>query len=363
MKVLHLLASGGAGGIEVLNRDFSEHSHHENVFLFLWSGGCIADEMKSKKKKVVELNASKKAVLFSLKKVLQICKEEQIDVIIVHHAAPLMHIYGMVVKKMYPETKVITYAHGRAEVMCRTQDKKGLWVRKWVMKTSLQFADDIVGISQNVKDSLIEYFGIDKDKIKIIYNGVDTSRFKINTRQENKVAEIIYVGRLIEQKGVQNILCALSMVSDKIQYRFRVIGDGAYRERLEQLTEELGLGEKVEFLGTRNDVPDFLKESDVFVHIPDLEEGFGITVIEAMAAGVIPVCAYSGGIPEIIQNDVNGILLERDDRAKLANTLEDLMVNLSGEKVQNMRNAAVKRAEQFSIETFVKQLDLLIAKR
>lgn len=362
MKVIHLLASGGAGGIETLNKDFAEYSKHDNIFLFVWYGGCITEEMKASRKRVIELKASKKDFLGPLKKILMLCKQEKVDAIMVHHASPVMHMYAMIVKKVYQKIAVITYAHGNAIDMCRTNKKKGLLIRRWIMKESLNRADRVVAISRSVRDSLIDYFNVKEEKIDIVYNGVDINRFENGFHQSGEIVEIVYVGRLIEQKGVQNTLQALALLSTNVKYRFRIIGDGVYRNELELLVKRLELENCVEFLGTRRDVPKLLQSSDIFVHIPSWEEGFGITIVEAMAAGLVPVCAYSGAISEIIENKKNGILVERENVQSIANILKTLIENIDREWVIEMRLKASERAKQFSSVAFSKNLDQLLFK-
>lgn len=362
MKVLHLLASGGAGGIETLCEDFSKYSQNDNIFLFVWFGGCIAEEIKKQEGRVIELNASKKDILGPFCRILELLKQEQIEVIMVHHASPVMHLYAMWAKKLCRGVKVIVYAHGEAEIMCRVNIKKGLCVRKWIMREAVHRADGIVAISQSVKSSLVQYLGAKEEKIAVIYNGVDIQRFKSTFHQPQETVQIVYIGRLIAGKGVQNTLQILAMLPKQLKYRFSVVGDGAYRKTLEQLVGKLGLEGKVEFLGVRRDIPSILKSKDIFVHIPDLNEGFGITIVEAMAAGLVLFCGNSGAIPEIIENDKNGILVDKANKQKIAQELERIIQNISSEKVMKLRYQARERAEYFSITSFADNLDKFIYK-
>lgn len=361
MNVLHLLAAGGAGGIETLSKDYAKYSKLNNYFMFIWFGGITAEQMKKDGNHVSELNASKKDIWGPYRKILSLCKKENIDVIIVHHASPMMHLYAMWVKRKISKLHIVIYAHASAEDICRINIKKGLRLRKFIINLSLHKCDRIIAISKFVKESLISFYGINESKINIIYNGVDLTRFTGIPHEPKERVELIYVGRLIKQKGVQNTVHALALVPINLPYRFRIVGDGVYKKELEMLTKELKLENHVEFYGIRQDIPELLKTADIFIHIPNWEEGFGITIVEAMAAGVLPVCAYKGAIPEIIKNNVNGILVNQNNIKELANTLTSLMKNIHTEYETKMRTNAIKRAYQFSSESFANKLDLLIS--
>ena len=98
------------------------------------------------------------------------------------------------------------------------------------------------------------------------------------------------------------------MLKEK-DFEFQIIGDGPYKTKLESLVKEQHLENKVVFLGTRYDVSQLLEKADIFVHVPIIEEGFGITIVEAMASGKLCICSNSGAISEIIENDGNGFLV------------------------------------------------------
>ena len=221
-------------------------------------------------------------------------------------------------------------------------------------------SDATVAISESVKKSLITYLHVKEKKIHVIYNGVDIEKFHSEKRIENSIPELIYVGRLNEEKGVQNTLNALAQVAPNLIYHMRIVGDGPYRGTLEKLVEKLNLGDKVEFCGNRSDIPSLLKKSDVFIHIPQCEEGFGITVVEAMAAGTICVCGKSGAIPEIICNDYNGYLVERDRQEQLTTILSELIINYQNAKNKLIKENACESAQKYSIDVFTRSLDNLV---
>jgi len=360
MTILHILASGGIGGIETLCKDYATFSRNKNIVLVLWGAGCIAEEMRDQGIVVINLNSSKRDFFGMMKSVIAICKQENVETIVVHHAAPMAHILLMSIKNKYPDIRTVAYAHANAADMGRSRPKKGLWLRRYVLATSITRADKVVAISQSVKKSLISCFFIPEEKINVIYNGINTSKFLPNEKKKiSRPLELIYVGRLIEEKGVQVTLKGLANLSGKLDYHFKIVGDGEYRNELEQFARELDIMDKIDFLGSRRDIAELLRGSDVFVHMPVWEEGFGITIIEAMAAGLICVCADAGAIPEIIDDCKNGFLVEAGNGERLSENIKKIQ-SLSDDVYMEIKRAARAKTEKFTIEKFAERLDSLI---
>lgn len=360
MKIVHLLAGGNIGGIETLCKDYVNYSKHENLIVILWDNGPLGKEMQKLGIKVVCLHASRKNALSIIRRVAKLCKDEKADALIAHHAAPISHLSLLYMKKYNRHLCTIAYAHGNANDMIRIQDKKGRWLRKLILKTSLKCADQVVAISKSVKDSLVNCFDTPKEKITVIYNGISLSRFNVPYKSNSgNTLRIIYVGRLIREKGVQSILKALTYLQPKEKYHLKIVGDGPYRTVLEAFVQEQGLTDMVDFLGSRRDIPELLSESDVFIHTPLWEEGLGITILEAMAEGKICICAKAGAIPEIITNGIDGFLIEKGNAEQLANTI-NTVVGMNNDKKQNISRNAKMRAKCFSDTIFVHNLDELI---
>ena len=351
MRVLHLMAGGGVGGIEVLLNAFSRLSRHENIFCILWGKGeQIAESIKAQGNQVIELEASHHRIIKPIRDVIDLCRREHIDVIVAHHSAPLSHLILIEAKKRLPGIKTIAYAHSNIHDWALTGSLRNK-IRYKIFQRSFTNADIVVAISESVRDSVIELFDVNPANIEVVYNGVSIDKYSSHESDTVKTKlELIYVGRLIEEKGVQNTVRGLK--NYKAEYHLSIVGDGAYRSTLETLAE----GMNVSFLGTRSDVPELLAKADVFVHLPDWEEGFGITVIEAMAAGKICICGNRGAIPEIIDNGIDGFLIQVDE---FAQTLE-MVAGLSEPEKNTIRNQARQKAAKFSIDSFAKKLDQII---
>ena len=362
MNVMHILATAGTGGIESLCRDYSCYSNNKNIFIVLWGkNGESANVIRKCGGSVIELDSKKKDVLKVFATLCYIVKRYSIEAVVVHHAAPIMHIYMQLLKVRYKSLKTIAYAHGSAEDMCRHDDPKGLAIRKKILEKSLKRSTIVVAISNDVKKSLIAYFGVPENKISVIYNGTDTARFTSEISAIiKKPVRLIYVGRLIEEKGIQNTIKTLSVLSKDYEWIFDIVGDGIYRRTLEELIKALNLADRIHFWGKQSDIPKLLSEHDIFIHMPKWEEGFGITVIEAMAAGTLCICLAKGGIPEIITDREDGILVNTNE--ELEKVLNSIFADTQDAQLYKIRCNAAKTAEKFSIEHFSEQLDELVCR-
>lgn len=361
MKIAHLFAGGDIGGIECLCRDYVQKSMHEHIILVMWGDGPILKELKENGIKVIYLNLSGKRLVTSFKKVKKVCHDEKVDVIVAEHEAILSHIILYLFKTFHLSVKTVIYAHCHASFMCRENEKRGLVFRKFILSNSMAKADCIIAISKCVSQSICRYFRIDGNKPQIVYNGIeldfDTQDVFLHDN-ENEYKNIIYIGRLIKEKGVQTIIQAIKELGDG--YRLIIIGDGLYRNKLEELS--IGYENNIIFRGFKNNIYDYLHNAEVFVHVPECEEGFGLTVAEAMSAGKICIVGNRGALPELITDSINGYIVESGNVEKLTKIIKYIFEDMPKEKKENMRKEARRRAEEFSIEKYVEILDMVYYK-
>ncbi len=362
MRVLHLLAGGGIGGIESLIRNYAECSQHENVFLFAFSGGIIADELAAINKEVLLVPEDTHGNYARLKWILTCCRNLRADVIISHHSSPIFKIVLACSRVLLPGTKTIAYAHANASDIYAAKHK-GALLRKLVHGIGFHAADEIIAISENVKDSLIQEFGIRQNKVFVLYNAIRIPEKTPALSAFGEKLELVFVGRLIQEKGVQTILRALSYAQLANGVHLTVVGDGAYRQSLEQLADELGVFHAVDFVGLHKDIHPFLSKADVFVHSPEWEEGFGITVVEAMSYGLLCVCANSGALPEIIENEHSGFLVQAHSAQALAEKLAWVKENARQKNsFETIRKNAQARARAFDMVEYARRLDAFVMK-
>jgi glycosyltransferase involved in cell wall biosynthesis len=225
----------------------------------------------------------------------------------------------------------------------------------------------VIANSQAVRDFLVEMDGFDPNLIRVIRNGVDLERFATvrpdrerlfpHLGTQNQLISVV-ANMNVEAKGHSDLIRAAAEVSREFgDATFLLIGDGVERTRLEAMTAELGLSRTVLFLGRRIDVPSILACSDLFI-LPSWAEGLPNSVLEAMAAGLPVVATRVGGIPEVIDNGVSGLLVAPRDSHALAMAVLQILRN-KGLAKQLGRSARERVRLQFSFERLLSELDSL----
>ncbi|MDO8601239.1 MAG: glycosyltransferase [bacterium] len=188
-----------------------------------------------------------------------------------------------------------------------------------------------------------EYFKqIGCKNIEVIPNGIDLERFKNLEIKPHQGFVVITVARLEKVKGTEYLIGAFDLLmSDflgKSDIRLSIIGDGSERKNLEDLVKKLGLAERVKFLGEipNEKIPEYLAGADCFV-LPSLKEGFGIAVLEAMAAGVPVIASRVGGILDIIEDGKTGLLIEPGNPEEIAKAISKIYQDstLRGQLINN----------------------------
>ena len=171
----------------------------------------------------------------------------------------------------------------------------------------------------------------------IVPMGVDTTVFKpisSEKQRQGNIRRILFVGRLVEKKGANVLLRAISLLPEEIRSGIRVdiVGDGAEKPVLIEQAQKSGIDMLVNFVGTvpNKELPSFLQKADVFVGPSIVDstgdtEGQGVVFLEAMACGLPVIASNVGGIAEVIENGVNGILVPPGDAEKLSLALNELL--------------------------------------
>lgn len=174
-----------------------------------------------------------------------------------------------------------------------------------------------VGVSEYVRSRGQERFGLPDERTAVQYNGIAEERFATvpdpaAQGSGTSPVMILAVGALISEKGFDVLLRALAKADD-CSWHLRIAGEGPERGRLQELAADLAIGDRVDFLGLRDDVDALAKESHVFVHPAVWREAFGYTVIEGMAARCCVLASRVGGIPELLVDEEEGLLLPPGD--------------------------------------------------
>lgn len=208
----------------------------------------------------------------------------------------------------------------------------GPWLGRFAMRR-LRSADLVIGVSEFIKGLAIAA-GTSPDRAVAVLNpaptipeDAGTSRHRLRAEMgigENEVA-IGNVSRLSPWKGQLETITAFSRLGRDLDHsRLILVGEGEFREELEELVRRLGVTDRVMFLGARDDVPSLLTAFDIFVH-PSYGDPCPLAVLEAQAAGLPTVAFDEGGIPEIVVDGETGLLAPNRDPDELAARLQRLI--------------------------------------
>ncbi|MBN1476941.1 glycosyltransferase [Candidatus Sumerlaeota bacterium] len=237
--------------------------------------------------------------------------------------------------------------------------------RRWDRLTARRRAATIA-VSHGVQRNFCETLGLDAALVPVIHNGIDLTPFetpmdRTAARGELGLGEgtvaLICAARLHRQKNHRGLLEAVaSLPSDLPPWFLLLAGDGGERESLEQMVVQRGLGSRVRFLRSRDDVPRILRACDVAV-LASEKEGFSNVVLESLAAGLPVVATDVGGNAEAIEEGESGSLVPRGDMRALADRLARLIAD--AELRRRMGERARQRARAFSLEEMIRKTECL----
>ncbi len=222
-----------------------------------------------------------------------------------------------------------------------------------------------VAIADEVARTVEQVYGYKNPPV--IPNGIPVDEYAPNPEKraqfraahgvEPEAVVIVHVGRFVELKNHALLLQAFAQLKSTHPLYLWLVGDGELRPAMEQRARELGIAERVRFWGVRSDVADILNAADIFT-LPSKYEGNPMAVMEAMAAGLPVVASHVGGIPELVEDEHQGLLVPADDQPCLVQGLQALIDNPT--KRYQLGKSAVERArKKFDIRQTVQAYEKL----
>ncbi len=317
-------------------------------------------ELKERGYRITTVKLSRKISLFSnlntIWRIYAFIRKER--PMIVHTHAPVMGLLGRVAAKLAGSPVIIYTAHGFYfhENMNWCQRMFFILIE---LITGRLCTDMLFTQSKEDADFAFRKGIIAKEKIEWIGNGVDLKRFynltedrglKSSLGIEEKDKVIGFIGRIVKEKGIEELILSLKQVGQTIpNVKLLIVGDtlesdrdqGA-KERIKQLIDINGLSNKVIFTGFREEIPQIYKIMDVFV-LPSWREGMPRSILEAMASGKPVITTNIRGCREEVLDGVTGLLVPVKDSTALAEAIKQVLLN---EKLANkMGLAGYKRAQ------------------
>lgn len=356
LRVLIVTYTGGTGGVAVLIRNLVERFRWEpGIYLevcFTQELGPIAEEIRAMGVKVHFLAMNGGLDLLKGWRLISLIRSNNFHVVDFHGIIPLVRV----LIALSGVKGVIVDEHGAIQ----GDRMRGRSFHKYFHRVLDRWTSRYVVVCKPSADDLIKHHHVDPAKITLVYNGVQIDRFKrsgrnsMNLRSRLGISDMTpivgTVRGLIPKMGLDHLVEAARVLSDSgINAAYILVGEGPLRAALEAMVEQYGLKNSFYFLGTRRDIPELLREFDVFV-LPSVWEGLPIAAIEGLAAGV-PVVAYDvGGNREVVVDKVTGILVPHRDPGLFAQAIARILGDPQFRK-QLAKNASSYAEENFDIRT------------
>ncbi|MEI6084870.1 MAG: glycosyltransferase [Verrucomicrobiota bacterium] len=357
MNVLHLITELDVGGAErqlvALAPRFNRSRWNVTVAYFHGSGH-LRPELEEDGIAVTKLDSRHKGDLGALVRLVRLLREQRIDILHTHLIQA--DLLGLLAAQLTRVPVTISTKHS-VDYFTR----QGRWLTKVDTFANRHFTR-LVAVSESVKNHYIKTQHLPPAKIEVIYNGIDIaglecappiSRTELGVAPDTKI--ICAVGTLSERKGQSFLLEAWPTVLTRHPSSVLVfVGDGPLQASLEATAKSAGLHDSVRFLGRRSDVPAILHAADLFV-LPSQTEGFGLAMVEAMAASVPVIATTVGGVPELARHEHEALLISPRNAPALAGAINTLLDDPG--RATALATAARQRVEQFSIQHTVRRLE------
>ena len=293
---------------------------------------------------------------------VDVVRNNQVDLLHVHYAIPHASAAYMA-KQILAEEGIhipfITTLHG-TDITLVGKDK----TYAPVVTFSINQSDAITAVSHNLREETLSNFAITKD-ISVIHNFVDTQRFakhpidafkKVIAPNEEKI--VLHASNFRKVKRIADVIHTFNKIQQEIPSKLLLVGDGPERPAAEELCRSLGIFENTRFVGKQQDMEDIYAIADLFL-LPSEYESFGLSALEAMAAGTPVIATNTGGIPEVVTHGTNGFLSEIGDVKSMSRQAISLLSNPA--LLQQYSNAAKEQAIKFDIVNIVPQYEKLYA--
>ena len=219
--------------------------------------------------------------------------------------------------------------------------------------------DGFIGVSEGSVKSVVKHWNIDRQKTRVIKNGVDIKKFTCSERDYGgEVRNIISVGRLTHQKNFKLLINAYKKVfEDRIIKKkecpvLTIAGQGNLYNELIRQVKDLGLESHIKLFGIHDNIPMFMKEADLYV-LSSLVEGHPIVLLEAVSSGLPVVSTDIEGVDGIVEDGENGILVKSNDEEELAAAIIELLDN--NEKRKTFANNSAAMCHKFDFKYLIQE--------
>ena len=286
-------------------------------------------------------------------KISQVAQMVNLNLVHVHYAIPHT-ISAYIARLIEKNIKIITTLHGTDITVVGNHPSYYK-----VTQLALRESDGLTAVSNYLKEETENTFG-KTTEIEVIYNFVDTEKYKRNEKNciKSKFAPngekiITHISNFRPVKRPDEVIKIFEKIKNKVKSKLLMIGDGPERSKCEGICTKLGITDDVIFLGKVENTGDILCVSDLFL-MPSTTESFGLSALEAMSCECPVVASHVGGLPEVVDNGINGYLIHPDNTLKMADAGIEILTNETTQKEMG-KKAREKAVDIFNAKKIVKK--------
>jgi N-acetyl-alpha-D-glucosaminyl L-malate synthase BshA len=289
-------------------------------------------------------------------KMAEVARSRSLQLLHVHYAIPFAAA-ALLARQVVPELdlKVVTTLHGTDVTLVGSNPSF-----KPVTAMTIEQSHAVTAVSRYLRDEVYEQFGVQRE-IEVIPNFIDPERHDgpvppcIPPRDCPEEYTLMHISNFRPVKRVGDVIRVFARVSETLRARLVLVGDGPDAGLARQLAEDLGVLDRVYFTGVLDGVADLLREANVLL-LPSEMESFGLVALEAMASGVPVVATDVGGLPEVVEHGVTGLLAPLGDVDKMAGYVVQILSDC--ETCRSFSRAARRRArDHFDYRDIVPQYE------
>lgn len=356
INVLHLVEDLKRGGLENVLASIVTGISKSTFNVKVWSlcsGGDVYDYLRilSVDVKILGMQSHRSVAFFT-----NLCKKLRKNNI------HILHVHGFSAATV---GRLAGFFSRVPVTICHVHTTRDHYSRKnlFIEKVLSLFTNRYICCSQAVADLMIIKENIPPQKLEVIYNAIDEKKFNTlrpNAKKEKNIFVVGCVASLSPHKGHRYLLEAAKTVKEKINTKVKFVfaGDGIEKDALKKYTKSLGLEDIVNFKGVVSDMPSLLSKFDAVVLPSTVREGLGLSLIEAMAAGKPVIGTALGGIPEVIEDKENGLLVPPKDSTALANAIISILTNEKMAKKMGNRGKEIVKSK-FSSHIMINKIENL----
>ncbi|MDF1616145.1 glycosyltransferase [Petrocella sp. FN5] len=351
-KIVCIIPSISTGGAEKMVIDLANNIDSKNFEVYLISlyskkNNVYEDLIDEDRVRLIYLNKKSGIDVKTFIKLFNELKKIKPSVIHTHLNAA---IYSIPWKVFNANVGWIHTIHNEAS---KEMPRLYLGVMKLMYKRGIATP---IAISNLIKNSIKDYYGISDKIIPLIYNCIDTKYFKPNHDNDemfkNNVTKLCCVARFSYQKNHSLLLEAFSIALKQVSdLELTLVGDGELRTEIEEKIVALSIGDKVKLVGNTNNVVKYLQQSDLFI-LSSRYEGLPLSVLEAMATGLGIIAPEVGGIPDVVSSGEEGILVKPNDLQSLSSAIVTLATN--HQLLSRMKENAYRKSKDFDVKIMSK---------